>query len=149
MTPRQGKASVGRWLVIAATVVVLATVSTAILVTGTPSERRAAKLDERRIADLQRLAQAIDAVAQSEGTLPADLAAVTQKPGRRLAGADPVTALAYEYVPKDDETYRLCAVFVTDTATTPTRADVEWDHGSGRHCFERRTPRLDREPGSE
>jgi hypothetical protein len=143
MTAPDRNASPGRWLAVGATVVVLATVMTSILVTGSPSERRAAKLDERRVQDLNRLARAIDHHAVSHDNLPAKLGVLAEKPGSRLDVVDPVTAIAYEYAPTGEKTYRLCAVFVTDTARTSTRWDSEWDHGIGRHCFDRRAPEPD------
>ncbi|HEX5755381.1 MAG TPA: hypothetical protein VFY12_03405 [Arenimonas sp.] len=143
MTAPERNASLGRWLAVAASIVVLVTVATSILVTGTPSERRAAKLDERRVQDLIRLARAIDHHAINHDGPPASLAAVVEKPGSRLAVSDPETATAYEYTPTNEKAYRLCAVFVTDTARIPSRFDSEWDHGIGRQCFDRRVPKPD------
>lgn len=141
MTEANRAPAPGRWLAMVATVVVLATIVTSILVTGTPSERRAAKLDERRVQDLIRLARAIDQYAASHDGLPANLATLAEKPGSRLDVGDPETKIAYEYAPTGERTYQLCAVFVTDTARTPTRSNADWDHGAGRQCFDRKVPK--------
>lgn len=140
MTASQEGSTLGRRLAIAASVVVVATVTTAIVITGTPSERRMVKLDERRVDDLQRLTLAIDEFMETQGQLPPDLATVAAHPGRQLALVDPVTSQAYEYAPGDSGKYRLCAVFTTDTAVTRAHPSATWDHGIGRHCFERRAP---------
>ena len=133
--------SLGRWLATGATVVMLVTIVAAILVTGTPTERRKAKLDERRTSDLKELEEAIDAHYGKERTLPADLSVVSSKPGTKLAVRDPETAVPYSYSPSTGRRYRLCAVFATDTSATDAQNDLRWNHGIGRHCFDVDAPK--------
>lgn len=135
--------ALGRRLAIVASVVVLATVVAAVMVTGTPSTQREAKLDARRVQDLVRLVAAVDAHVKEKDALPADLATLAGKPGARLAIVDPVSARPYGFQVTGARSYRLCASFSTDTALTPppfrqygSNAD-DWLHGSGQHCFER------------
>ena len=128
-------AAPGRWLAIAASVVVVATVVASVLVTGTPAQRRAIKLDERRVEDLQRLSSAIDRHYRANNQLPASLAVVAGKPGSRLDIVDPVTAAPYGYEPAGKKSYRLCAVFTTDTSVTGSPVGTRWEHGVGRQCF--------------
>ena len=130
--------SFGRWLIILAFVVITAAVAASFLVAGTPAERRAVRLDERRIADLSHLSDVIDAYWRHEKRLPASLDVLARKPGRRLDTTDPETDAPYEYSATGAKSYRLCAVFTTDTAQRRTRRDAKWDHGIGRQCFDDR-----------
>ena len=97
-----GRDRAGRWLAIAASVAVVAAVIAAIWVMGTPSAQREAKLDSRRIDDLNHIVKL---------------------------------------------RYRLCAVFATNTAKTPVAGGPwnpdDWNHGVGRHCFERKAKPAD------
>lgn len=135
------EASIGRWLMIAAGLVVVATVLAAVAVMGLPSKQREIRLDERRVGDLERITTAIESHAERRGALPPDLATLARQPGRRLSLTDPVVGSAYEYAVTGDRTYRLCAVFTTDTARQPqtaVRIDDEWLHATGRQCFDRK-----------
>ena len=135
------QATTGRWLMIAACFVVAATLVSAIFVMGSPAVQREAKLDERRIADLTRIDRLADGYFERKGKLPPDLATLANQPGRRLSTADPVDGSAYAYEVTGDRTFRLCAVFATDTAETFEAAERwtdEWNHGAGRQCFERK-----------
>lgn len=131
---------VGRWLLIAATLVIAATVAAAIVVMGLPSEAREARLDARRVRDLDRIADAVRTYAQRHGQPPTDLATLTQQPGVRLAVADPVSAKPYPYRVGDARSFRLCANFSTDTARVADEEqswiDRRWPHGVGEQCFE-------------
>ena len=135
----------GRWIAIAASVVVAAAVVAAIAVMGTPAAQREARLDGRRASDLDRIDNAVRRHAELHEALPADLAMLARQPGRRLAIVDPVTGVAYGYTVTGPRTYRLCAVFTTDTARTlqggETWIQDDWLHGTGRHCFDRKLPR--------
>ena len=132
----------GRWLLVAAAVVVVATIVAAVATMGLPSTQREIRLDERRVRDLQRIVTAVDAYAANHGSLPPDLATLAAQPGLRLAIADPVDASPYSYEPTGERTFRLCAVFSTDTAEPPQAGDArvadEWLHGAGRQCFPRK-----------
>ncbi len=133
--------SLGRRLAIAASVVVLATVVASVWVTGSPSAQREARLDERRVGDLDNIKDAIRSYTQEHGVLPANMVALKSQPGIRLSIADPVTGAPYEYVATGARTYQLCARFTTDTALQMPNdyqsRDAHWAHGIGRQCFER------------
>ena len=132
----------GRRLAVAAGVVVIATIVAAIVVMGSPSAQRAAKLDSRRIHDLDRIVDVIGNYAERKHSLPPDLATIAKEPGRRLAIADPVDGSPYGYEITGARTFRLCAVFATDTARSHQGSErwrgEEWNHGTGRHCFDRK-----------
>jgi hypothetical protein len=133
----------GRWLAIAASAVVLATLVAAMLVMGSPEAQRESRLDRKREQDMGRIARAIDSRTAAGKPLPADLASLAREPGRRLSIADPATAAPYAYAITGDHRYRLCAVFTTDTAEESRRQwiDQQWLHGPGRHCFDRKADR--------
>jgi hypothetical protein len=133
--------SAGRWLAIAASVVMAATVVAAIVATGTPGERRLVKLDDRRTDDLRALERAIDDYYKQHGRLPARLLELYVKPGSTAPSTDPQTNQAYGYVVLQPRRYRLCAVFATDTRVTRAENDVNWEHGVGRHCFDIDAPK--------
>lgn len=130
----------GRWLAIAATLVVISTVVAAIAIMGPPWTQREARFDRRRMEDLDRIAAAITRYADGHGALPPDLATLAHQPGQRLAIVDPKHRTPYTYAITGARTYRLCATFATDAAADGvgfwTRED--WSHGAGRQCFDRR-----------
>jgi hypothetical protein len=130
----------GRWLAIAASVVVVATVVAAMLVMGSPASQRESRMDRKREQDMERIAMVIDLRAKTGQRLPVDLASLAREPGRRLSIADPATEAPYAYQVTGDRSYRLCAVFTTDTAQESRKAwiDQDWLHGKGRHCFDRK-----------
>ena len=135
-----GKA--GRWLAIVACVVVAATVVAAILVMGSPSAQRVEKLDRKRAEDLARIDRFVDSYIERTHALPLDLATLAREPGVRVSITDPVDGSPYVYEVTGVRTFRLCAVFTTDTGKTlddtPAWPGEEWTHGVGRRCFERK-----------
>lgn len=140
MSADSGK--LGRWLLVAAAVVIAATVVAAIALMGSPSAQRQSRLDEKRVRDLQRIDRVVGRYLDSHGALPADLATLAAQPGQRLAIADPVDGAPYGYETTGPRTFRLCAGFATDTAQAPGGApwalEDGWHHGAGRQCFDRR-----------
>jgi len=142
---------VGRGLVLATAVAVVATVATAIAVTGSPSAQRQARLDERRVQDLRQLEAAVTDYARREGRLPDAVDRLPQETGRQLSLDDPAGGGRYGYEQGERRRYRLCAVFATDTRGEGARAaaaDEGWRHPAGRHCFERAVPAQVLEPGA-
>ena len=144
-TRRRG---LGRMLAIAACVVAALAVMAAVLVDGTPSQRRAVRMDERRVQDLVRLERAIDAYHEREGRYPANLAVLAAKPGSRLDLADPESGKAYAFRPSQGRNYQLCAEFNTDTGDARVRrgsaqGSEKWEHGRGWQCFNLSLPKSD------
>jgi len=132
--------SAGRWLLVAAGAVVVATIVASVVVIGSPSTQREGRLDARRLEDLRRIGRLVDAHFDRTGVLPAGLAALA-RPGLELP-LDPTSGAPYGYEAGTGRDYRLCAEFATDSARTkPQRWESdEWSHGSGRQCFDRRAP---------
>lgn len=135
-------AGFGRWLLVVACVVVVSTLAAAIVVMGPPAAQRAEKLDRKRAHDLWRIERAVDSYAESKGTLPPDLDTLAGQPGQRLPTTDPDGGSPYGYEITGKRSYRLCAVFTTDTAATQEVgmpwSSEEWKHGTGRQCFDRK-----------
>ena len=134
--------SPGRWLLIIAGVVLVATLAAAIVVMGSPGTQREQLLDQRRVRDLEAIAGAVNDHAQRYGMLPADLPALAAQPGQQLAITDPVGGMPYEYKITGERAFELCAVFTSDTAQRPAdqnrRIQHQWRHAAGRQCFDRK-----------
>lgn len=131
MSPRP----VGAWLMVAAGLAVLASLAATVAVIGTPARQRLARLDERRVEDIDALHDAIEVHARGPRGLPATLADL-DAPAR--ARRDPATGRAYRYDRRDTERYRLCADFALATPADRIRAghaDAGMHHPAGPHCF--------------
>ncbi len=142
MSAARTEARLGRWLAIVASVVVVATLVVAITVIGPPSAQREVKLDQRRMQDLERIVHVLSLYVRSHNALPPDLATLAGQPGQRLSITDPVDGTPYTYAATGKRSFRLCAVFATDTAKPPGDAEPwaqdDWNHGAGRQCFDRK-----------
>lgn len=98
---------------------------------GTPAHNRSVSFDDQRAANLQTLANGINAAyADAHKRLPRTLQAVPMN--ERTALYDPVSRAPYRYQPLSHSGYRLCATFDTDT-----RGGTHsfWQHPSGNYCF--------------
>jgi hypothetical protein len=109
----------------------------------TPSMVREGKLDDKQITDLQEIQWRIESYVAQNGTAPERL---DQLEGSQLPTA-PEGRAAYEYQ-KTDRGFTLCAEFTFESTDTTgmsspfdTKAIIgnawDWDHATGRHCFER------------
>ena len=76
-------------------VVVVAVVGVALTIIGPPSEQRAARLDERRVADLRGIARAVDLYWTRSGRLPTGLEETSNELGSRVSRTDPETTMPY------------------------------------------------------
>ncbi len=117
---------------------------------GSPQQERRRSLDQRRIGDLNTLAEAIDAYARENRVLPAALDQVVDFRFSNVRSIrDPETGAPYDYIGLDSLRYQLCATFeLPDSATTASdeRGSRFWSHGSGHHCFTLTLPRATRVP---
>jgi len=115
-------------------IAVLIVVIAAFQLLGSPTDQRLQRLDERRVADLQRLAHAVDSYHAQRDALPEDLEALVD--GRRLSRlpTDPSSDEPYRYEPLADHRYRLCATFARPSETESPAAF--WQHDAGISCFE-------------
>lgn len=115
----------------------IAVVGVAIVVglyfSGSPTEQRLLRLDERRVADLMRLSGGLSRYFAETGELPAALDELVD--GRRLSSLprDPVSDSSYVYTVTGDEQFELCAEFSRESEYEPN--ENFWGHGAGRACF--------------
>ena len=134
--------SLGRGLLIAASLLILATVITVIALTPSPAEHRQVQRDAAVLSDLELLGNAVELWQREHGQLPPDLVPVVALPGVDLQLAPADGGPAYVYRPLDAHRYQLCAHFLTDTADNrfgrPYRADRA--HPAGEHCFTHQGP---------
>ena len=141
MSVARAKGKGGLYLAIVASLVVVATLFAAIRVMGTPGQQRLARLDARRIDDLQGLVRAVRHHARTLGAMPASVQAAAA--GSDMPVNDRVTGVPYGYAIKGKSVFQVCAVFDTSTSEV-LPADrspfpvsrVEWHHPAGRHCFD-------------
>ncbi len=117
---------------------------------GSPQQERRRSLDQRRIGDLNMIAEAIDAYARENRVLPATLDQVVDFRFSQVRSIrDPETGAPYDYAGIDSLRYQLCATFeLPDTAavTEYERGSRFWSHGAGRQCFTITLPRATRVP---
>ena len=128
-----------RGLVIAAVVVVVATVGYSIYTVGTPGQQRNVRLDEQRIDDLRSISRNIDRYYEFNSEMPANLFELQGPQYSVPSIEDPDTGRPYGYHLVGGADYELCAVF---SAESPERQDERrpfsesiWDHGPGLTCF--------------
>lgn len=123
------------------------------VVNGTPQTIRERNVDEERVERLQDIHSAIqyDYAIDNEA-LPESLDEIPLGSYLRTIPVDPETGDAFEYTRIDEETYKLCATFsqpsylydkrpsnedmATSTSDLYERGLENWNHDSGRVCFE-------------
>jgi hypothetical protein len=100
---------------------------------GRPSMQRAFRADEKRVGALYQLSAQIEAYIDSHGSqLPTSL---DQLPNNKYV--DPITRAPYEYHPKSDNQYELCAVFARSSdPRDPASEPNKWIHPAGHYCFQ-------------
>ena len=128
-----------RALVIAAVVVVVATVGYSIYVIGTPGQQRDLRLDQQRIDDLRNISNNINTYLELNEEMPTSLFEMMGPKYYVRSIEDPETGAPYAYRIIDGTDYELCAVFATDSperqADRRPFSESIWDHGRGRTCF--------------
>lgn len=124
----------GRIALAAAVVVVLAAVTAGLLLTGSPAAQRELRFDERRVGDLQMLANALSRFYIETGELPETLDEMID--GRTLSRMprDPATGGRYDYERAGATGFSLCADFARSSETGI--AEDFWIHDAGRRCFD-------------
>lgn len=114
--------------------VVLIAVLAGLALLGTPADERLQRLDQRRLNDLQLLANTVERHAQRNGYLPASLNSLVDGQLLDLMPVDPETGADYDYAITGERHYRLCANF--SSASRESASQAFWIHSAGRACFE-------------
>ncbi len=117
----------------AAVAAVAAAIAAGLYLSGSPTEQRLLRLDERRVSDLRTLANALSRHVTETGRLPDTLDALVD--GRRLTRlpSDPASEEPYAYVVTGSHAFELCADF--DRESAPRMQGDFWSHSAGRACF--------------
>lgn len=126
-------------------VIVVGAATLGFVMAGSPFSARLLRLDERRVADLREIHQAIQQMTteRKQDTwvmtrpLPTNLEDVaafrrTKQSGRELSLLDPQTGAAYELRITGEKTYELCGTFAAERKKS---YDLFWNHPAGQHCY--------------
>ncbi len=113
----------------------------------TPAQVRDMRLDEQQVNDLNDMQWRIEDHYQLNGSLPTTIAELYVGTSMPVA---PEGREAYSYTIADEDTYELCASFMYESAngrmgqrevvfneSVAKNPYNNWDHGTGRTCFER------------
>lgn len=119
------------------------------LVVGSPTSQRMKRLDAERVGALQNIQMQIVSYWQQKESLPSNLVELNNPISGFTVPTDPETRAQYEYRATGARSFSLCANF---SLPTPVRASGQsdaympiekgfvnenWNHGSGRTCFDR------------
>ena len=149
---KTNKPKLAAWI---SSTVVLAVIIAGFFIVGTPAQQRARRFDQQRIYDLQNIQSQLVNHWIQKGRLPEEAGELSLD---QLSGfiwpRDPETRENYDYVKLTAFSFRICAVFKTESKNennpspefsrpalmTPSMKlnPVNlWAHGQGQTCFER------------
>ncbi len=145
-----------KFLAYGTAIVVFAGILVGFFTAGSPFVARMRKFDDRRVGDLQMIQGEIIHYWTQKGKLPAAVSDLRNSISGFAAPADPKSGAAYEYKINSELSFDLCASFELSLAADPTGVGVtypkvapyepygpygrygeNWDHGTGRACFNR------------
>jgi hypothetical protein len=130
---------------VAATAAVTITFCGGFFLTGGPSQQRRTEADSRRIADLRRIAAAVNSWHEralndhSMRPIPSILPELNTKGFLAQLPKDPETGQPYSYQPQTEARYELCANFAAPASENVSArfqppSDF-WRHGQGTTCY--------------
>ena len=131
------------WIIVA---VVILAVGWGFAVIGSPFQQRDKRFDERRIQDLSMVQNYITNYWKNKKRGPANLSDLEAPFLGIVIPAAPETGEPYEYRVVTNLKFELCATFTTQSEDGPSAIpmiypprsqDYNWQHGTGRTCFER------------
>jgi len=126
-------------------ILVLIVVISAFAVAGSPNSARLIQFDQQRVSDLQNIQSQIVNYWQRKGTMPNSLSDLNDSISGFVAPKDPQTKVSYEYylTSSTNLSFQLCAKFDQLTLSNDTvypagySVGQNWEHQSGRVCFNR------------
>jgi len=131
-----------RWMATISGAVVVLMLVLGFSYVGSPSTQRMMRADERRVQELYQLSNKIYNCCK-EAKLPAHLDELGD-----VMLADPITREAYEYHPKDERHYELCATFAAASPQNEAASGSKtWAHPAGRSCFVMDASQMSENPG--
>jgi hypothetical protein len=128
-----------RAFAVAVTLAAVAALVGGLFFAGSPGVARSRRIDTKRLQHLTSIASHIDLYWDARKELPADLETLaSERTGSPGDIRDPVTGALYEYTPRREGAYELCATFETADPEPEIhwRGERFWGHGRGRYCFE-------------
>ena len=152
---RPTPSTTGRWLAVAAAMVIAILWIGAFFVVGTPGQAREAQFDNQRISDLQTIQYQIINYWQLKEKLPESLADLKNSISGYEAPNDPQTNEPYEYTANPPSqlaptiaSFSLCATFNAASERNASKSvpvpalyqygeSQNWNHPAGHFCFER------------
>jgi hypothetical protein len=149
-----GKKKVRNIISIIVSVLVALAVIGGVIIVGTPGERRAQEFDNQRVSDLSSIQSSVLEYWRTQEKLPANMAELKDPLSYFVEPLDPQTGMQYQYTATGEYSFELCAEFETESmsqnqdefttgkySSAPTyKYDLinsDWQHGAGKHCFER------------
>jgi len=124
-------------------IVVLAAVVYAFFIVGSPATARLIQFDQQKVSNLADIQSQIVNYWQSKEKLPESFSDLTDPISGYKAPTDPQSGASYEYFINDATTlsFALCATFNKPSQKIASEVmypvNENWDHASGRVCFER------------
>ena len=130
-------------------IVVLGVIIYGVILIGSPMQQKAKQMDGQRIDDLMSIQnQIVYTQWQNKGDIPTSTSALNDPISNYVVPTDPETKAPYEYIRLSKNSFQLCAVFETTNRTStigtttkyniePTTLTENWQHDTGRFCFER------------
>jgi len=141
------KGAYNKPLAAAVILIILSTIIGSFYVVGTPSQKRAQRIDQERIQDLGQIQYEIISYWQAKEALPENLDVLSDPLRGFITPTDPETGSPYEYNVLSAQTFELCATFTSEQKSMEANSRVSylydgytnetWNHDVGRVCFER------------
>jgi len=132
-------------------IIIFGVIISAFFIIGTPNSVRLSQFDQQKVSDLQNIQMQIVNYWQKKQVLPASLSDLNDSISGFVIPTDPQTKLNYEFTVKDITklSFELCANFNSPSnaqdiknttfpvAGVPASYNQNWNHATGRTCFER------------
>ncbi|MCX6718264.1 MAG: DUF5671 domain-containing protein [Candidatus Staskawiczbacteria bacterium] len=143
---RDTPTKLAKYFAIGSAIIILVGVVCAFFIVGSPQTARLIQFDQQKISDLQDIQSQVVNYWQRKEVLPNSLSDLNDKISGFVVPADPQTKANYEYNVKDaaNLSFELCAIFnkpnpknITIDYIVPQGINQNWNHGTGRICFER------------
>ncbi|MDP1690134.1 MAG: DUF5671 domain-containing protein [bacterium] len=145
------------WVRIGVAILAVVTIIAGFFIVGTPQQARLARFDAQKVYDLQNIQSQIIGFYQAKQKLPGVITDLNNSLNYGPVPVDPQSGESYGYQPGEGLSFKLCAVFNSESrgnnqtqfvetrAVVPTPMGVKgavvpqdnWQHGNGQVCFDR------------
>jgi hypothetical protein len=140
-------------LVYAVNAVVVAAIAVGLMMSGSPADVRAYRMDQTRVDNLMNIQNGLNTYWSKKADLPSTLKEAEDPNAWFVVPNDPETDSEYEYKKISKTAYELCATFALPTRPVSPEyrsyyfpSEVFYDHGEGRVCFTRNVDESLRDP---